>query len=425
MRAILIITVLILGLRVDLFAQVDFVTMDKRTYNYYLKGDYRNLKASADSMLSMGIDYYYLRMRVGILAYENEKYKTAFVHFNQAHKFNSLDSSCTKYIYYCYLFSGRKADASLCLRTGPEKAIHGSPSLTSESSNPISVSAGFSFIDYQTAQHETSNLYHEALSGSFSMYTGIEKYFSANFKAEFAYTNYHKTGKVYTATDPLGSEMNFSQNQLWLKLSGIAFPGWEFYGFGHVIFYRDTLFNIQSGNQSSANLMTQEYEGGIGISKSGWKVRANANLSLSNFSFSSQVRGEAYLTFLPSGNENFYLSSGWMGQTDVNWGGTYQLNQEVGFKICKMLWMETGYLSGNSFLYARNDGYMVNNSFLIPSKVAYANIIILPGKHFAVTITPSFVQNEVYSWNLNRYTRTDKQIVNSFGGSIKLTYKER
>jgi len=85
--------------------------------------------------------------------------------------------------------------------------------------------------------------------------------------------------------------------------------------------------------------------------------------------------------------------------------------------------MESGVIEGNSFLYGRNQGFMLNNSFQIPATTIYSNIIILPWKHFRILLTPYYVGNDVYSWDLINYTRTSKLNINTFGGSIKLIYK--
>jgi len=44
MRIILKIAIIILAFSANLSAQNDFMALDKRTYDYYLKGDYKNLK---------------------------------------------------------------------------------------------------------------------------------------------------------------------------------------------------------------------------------------------------------------------------------------------------------------------------------------------------------------------------------------------
>jgi hypothetical protein len=424
MRIILTITVLLLAFSANLFAQKDFRTLDQLTYDYYIKGDYKNLKKTADSMFSKGIDYYYLRMRLGIIAYNNQLYSTALKHFPRALEFNSLDTISREYIYYSYLFSGRKADANLYLESLPvAKKNHILKSVDKPGLSVIY--AGSSVAGYDVITYETNYLYYEAVKNSLSINAGFESYFFNRFKGAFTYTNFQKTGTVYSVSDSSGRALNFTQNQVYAKLTGYVFPGWEFSGFGHIAFFPEALPQAPSGNISLTKLTRTEYLGGLGISKNGWKIRTGANLSFSNFSYSNQIRGEVYLTWLPFGNLNLYLTSGWMVQTDKNWGGTYQINGEIGLKVFKVLWLESGIVKGNSFLYSRNQGYLLNNSFQIPATTIYSNIIILPGKKFNITLTPFYCKNQIYSWDLNSYFRTNKLTINSFGCSIKLNYKNK
>ena len=413
MRILLTITALLLAFSADISAQTDFLTLDKQTYDYYIKGDYKNLKKTADILLSQGIDYYYLRMRLGILSYNKQLYYSALKHFIKALEFSSLDTISREYIYYSYLFSGRNADANLYLESLPEdkknntlKSI-GKPGLSD-------IYIGSSASCYDLTLYETNNLYYEALKSGLSINAGFERFFTSRFKVALAFTNYRKTGTVYSESIPNGTDFSFNQNQVYVRLTGYALKGWEFSGFGHLALYKDIF---------STGQVNTDYLWGLGISKSGWKLRTGANLSLSNFSNSNQIRGEGYLTYLPFGNLNLYSTSGGMYQSDRIWGRTYQINQEIGFKISKSLWLESGIVKGNSFLSVRNQGYTMNNSFQIPATTIYGNIIILPGKHFRITLTQFYTENEIYSWDLNAYTRTGKLTLNSFGGAIKIIYK--
>ena len=279
--------------------------------------------------------------------------------------------------------------------------------------------SGYNITLYK--KHFTS--YYEAIRSNFSMNAGFEGSFLNRFKGTFGYTNFHKTRTVYSASDTLGKDLNFAQNQIYARLTGSVFPGWEFSVFDHSAFYTEVQTEGFFGNRQSISTIKNEYDIGAGISKNGWKIRTGANFSLSNFSNSNQIRGEGYLIYLPYGNLNLYLTSGVMYQTDNDWGGTYQINEEIGLKLRKFLWLETGIVEGNSFLYVRNQGALMNNSFQIPATTIYGNFIILPGSRFVLMIAPFFSQNYLYSWYLNTYTRGDRLISNSAGATIKITYK--
>lgn len=423
MRSILIITATILVISTNLFAQGDFISLDKQTYDYYLKGDYKNLKKTGDKMLSKGIDYYYLRLRIGILAFNNQKYAIAEKHFKKAIGFNSFDQTNREYLYYCYLYSGREADANLYLESIPyDKRTNNLKAI--DKSGLSEIYLGSSVSGYNQTFYATNSLYYEAVKSSLGINAGFDVNFSNRLKGTFAYTNFRKSGTVYNSTIPSGTDIAFTQNQVYAKLTANVFPGWEFSGFGHFAFYSDGTTQVQQGRRSTLKLKG-EYVAGVGISKNGWKIRTGANVSYSNFGNSSQIRGEGFLTYLPFGNLNLYLTTGGMYQTDKNWGGTYQINQEVGGKIFNFLWIEGGIVKGNSFLYSRNQGLGINNSFQIPATTLYGNLIFLVGQRFSITLTPFYSANQIYSWDLTTFNRYEKLNLNSFGGAIKLTIKNK
>jgi len=413
------ITAILIAVPAMLFAQNDFVMLDKLTYDYYLKGDYKNLKATGEKMLSKGIDYYFLRMRMGILAFNNQHYSSSFKHFAKAIQFNSWDTISREYIYYSYLYSGRKVDANQYLETIPR----GSTLRLINNRRLQEVYISSSAAEYDAMLYDTRVDDYEAVKNILSVNVGLETMFLPNFKGTFAYLNLRKTGTSYSSTNTSGVNLDYSQNQLYFKFTGYKLPGWEFSGFAHVAFYSDGASQSQHGNRSSLKKINSEYIVGAGVLKNGWRVRAGVNASYSNFGKSTQIRGEVFLTYLPFGNLNLYLTAGGMYQDDSNWGSTYQVNQEVGFKVFKFFWLESGVVTGNSFLYARNQGLLLNNSFQIPATTAFGNLIFLLGGRFSITISPYYSINHVYTWNLSAPDRYDKLSLNSFGGSIKLTFK--
>jgi len=417
----ILLTILLLAFSATSFAQNDFITLDKQSYDYYLQGDYRNLKKTGDKMLSMGIDYYYLRMRLGILAYNNQQYASATKHFTKALEFSSLDTVSREYIYNGYLLSGREADANLYLASiAQEQKNSALKAIDKPGMSEIFLST---YATNSSTIDKTNNLNYKIVDNTVIIKAGIESYFSSRIKGTIAYTNFRKTGSITESSASTKNNLNANQNQLYAKLTGYAFAGWEFSGFGHAGSY---LEKVGSGQQGSGGALKQtniEYLGGVGIAKNGWKIRTGVNVSYSNFGSSTQLRGETYFTYLPFGNLNLYLTSGGMYQSDKTWGETYQVNQEIGFKVFKFLWMETGIIQGNSFLYARNQGLVMSNSFQIPATTIYGNLHVLLGKQFSVTLSPYYHENEIYFWDLNANTRIDKLTYNSFGGEIKLTYK--
>ena len=82
--------------------------------------------------LKQDMDFYYLRMRMGIARYNQKKYRQACGHFKHALELNQADPLALEYLYYSLLFSGQseqagivrgefKGDLALRLPTGERK----------------------------------------------------------------------------------------------------------------------------------------------------------------------------------------------------------------------------------------------------------------------------------------------------------------
>jgi len=112
MRRVILITVMFLFSGMLLHAQdkKGFAWYDKITYEAYLKGDWKEVITTGKEALREGIDYYYLRMRLGIACFSRKKYQQAIPHFRKALEYSKGDVVALRYLYYSYLYSGRDAD---------------------------------------------------------------------------------------------------------------------------------------------------------------------------------------------------------------------------------------------------------------------------------------------------------------------------
>jgi hypothetical protein len=414
MRTVLKIIIILFFISPVASAQEDFATLNRMTYDYFMKGDYVNLKKAGDKLISQGADYYYLRMRLGIGAYNKEKYSEAVNNFKKAISFNSADTVSYEYIYYSYLLSGRKADAALYLKNLPAEKKN-PVMLSADKALKYSLFAGSSITNFNETVPETSTLYKECLKSSFNFTAGVETRILSRFRGTFAFTSFTKKGVYLSELVPEGTNFRLTQAQVYANIGVNFFPGWDVAVFGNSAFYP----------QLMADNYVSEILAGTGISKNLWKIRTGANISFSNFGASRQLREEGYITWLPLGNMNLYFTAGGMFQYDVNWGSTHQINAEAGSRLFKYLWLEAGFVTGNSFLYARNQGALMNNSFHIPATTLYGNFIVLPSKRISVTLSPYFADYQNYSWNLTTFKRTSKKSSNSSGVEIKITYNIR
>ena len=88
--------------------QKDFEYYDSLTYKLYMDKDFKQLLKAGNDALNSGLDYYYLRMRTGIAAYNLNKYRLATKHFEKASAFSDNDV-IHEYLYYSSLWGGKRA----------------------------------------------------------------------------------------------------------------------------------------------------------------------------------------------------------------------------------------------------------------------------------------------------------------------------
>lgn len=404
-----------------LLAQTNFAELDRVNYQYYLAKDYKNLKRTAKQILKQGNDYYYLRMRLGILAYENQRYGFAYKNFIRAKQQNPFDTIINEYLYYSYLFAGRTTDAIHFFRSLSNNQKNNHLSNLTPSEKP-ELSINYSFNGYDVKKYQTNPLNYEAIENLTVLNAGLAFNLSERAKGFFQYSNTSKVTTFYSPSNPLGDYGTYKQNQFYFSYKKSITQGFEFSGYTHWVFFTNVSNVSSHGRRSSSLNLSTESLFGLNFTFTGWYLRGGMNFNYSNFSNSYQFATEAYLTFLPFSNLNLYSRVSGFYQMDKNWGGTYQSNFDVGFKAFKYVWIESGMKIGNSFLYSRNFGTELNNSFIIPSTSFYGSLVI-PAKKFSLKVGGHYSEISNYSWDFGNYTKTEKVVLNSFGVDVTLTIK--
>ena len=79
-----------------------FRSVEDLSYRYFLNQQWDSLVTIGKAGLHQDIDYYYLRLRMGIACFNRGNYARAIQHLNRADKFNSDDSTTLEYLYYSY-----------------------------------------------------------------------------------------------------------------------------------------------------------------------------------------------------------------------------------------------------------------------------------------------------------------------------------
>ena len=108
-----LIFILILFYSVKIYSQDSFTSknVEEKSYKLYSEKKWKELTEFGNKAISMGFDYYYLRLRMGIACYEQKNYRMAQKHFFKAYHFNSSEDILKEYLHYCYVFLGEYDEA--------------------------------------------------------------------------------------------------------------------------------------------------------------------------------------------------------------------------------------------------------------------------------------------------------------------------
>ena len=107
--------------------EMDFVTADRGTYKAWNEKRWHDLLDTCEMIINeTNIDYFYLRMRAGVAAYELHKYRKAVIHFEKALEFSSGNKDAVALLVSSKIYAGYYHSAAWT-----DTAIYGRPYLIS------------------------------------------------------------------------------------------------------------------------------------------------------------------------------------------------------------------------------------------------------------------------------------------------------
>lgn len=99
--------------------QRDFIQTDIQTYRLFTEQKWDSLLLTGKKALHDGIDFYYLRVRMGVAYFEQKKYFPAVRHLKAAHEQNPSDSYVNYYLFYALRYTNQFEEAELILSVLP------------------------------------------------------------------------------------------------------------------------------------------------------------------------------------------------------------------------------------------------------------------------------------------------------------------
>lgn len=423
---ITLLSILLCMLGVPLMAQqtLSYTRVDSLSYAQYIKGDAKGLRHTVKKAAQNNIDYYYLRMRAGIVHYNKGNYELAAVHFKKAATFFPADTLAAEYLYNAYKFTGRSFDANKAAkRLLPSQKnrlganLKGIQSLSALGGYVISNNKQ---LNGNIALWGSGNLFGEdrmlnnyAL-GQASMVNNLSK--NIKLISAYTYVNLQNTYRVQGAV--IDSSYDYVTNQHDLYLAPVFNLGKGFYispavhytTYGYTSYKRDYSTGIPTNKIENVkgSLLYTGIETGYrftygGIALAGGRSKYNGQ--------PNYFHGSASLVYYPLGNRNLYGVSSVLYLND-SLDNYFVFTQKLGFKLANKLWAETGFATGQLRYFADDNGFTIYN---IPDEITMklsATLNFFVSKHLSINATYAYMQRQglytrSYGPSYTEYTTTN------------------
>ncbi len=402
-----------------------FRTIDSASYADYTSGNWSKVIEVGEIANKKDVDYFYLRMRMGIANYNLNHYNKSASNFEKALKYNNTDQVAQLYLYNSYQMTGKRSKANKLWSNFNENT----KSLLPNKIRVLeSVYAGGGYLssnnfsansNYQlTNSVDTLSGYKILIGNKINAYMGLQVNISPTFSFYFGYSHlsiekraafqYREASlrldstvhfpwgyQNYPSVDSAFKQQIFDekiyQNEIYIKPKIQFNDGWALSIFGNLVFVNsvdyvselnersitDTLWYV---NDSGAGLFTFNYGETNFLRESkvfmdyvlGFSLEKDINNAIFNVygSFSSLNELNQYQLGLSS---TYYLNrkATIYGTTGLMWfsealqdntsDSRFIFDQKVGAKLAGRFWGEASVLIGNLNNANTNNGLIIYN----------------------------------------------------------------
>jgi hypothetical protein len=381
--------ILSLGLLASIFSgimaqeEVGFNTINRETYRLYLAGEWDSLIVLGKQAIRQEMDFYYLRMRMGIAYYQEKNYMHAAGHFKRALEFNQNAPAALEQLYYACLMAGQAEQArlirkqfkgDLALKLPPPKGKFadrlGVEYLYNKGLNDeLLADPGILFEGLlpgvQYVNRHFSNL---SLSLVNSITPGFTLAHTYTFLSKTNHFYYNDGSKIFDY-----AEQHVSQHQYYISPTITTKAGFKFSPMFHLIRvqYQAPVDFVQGYQGGSSQVLLGTLDatnviGGLKLSKGIGSMKLNLGGWYASLNEAIQFQNRLGLTWYPLGNLNLYASACLNSQYEQSdRDSTLRLIPEfhLGFAIQGKVWLDLNGSMGEMINYLENNGSIVYNSF--------------------------------------------------------------
>jgi len=431
---------------------LNFKQVDEISYRLYTEQKWDSLIDFGKAALAADIDYFYLRVRLGLAYFNLENYFLSAHHLEKALHFNATDKTAQEYLYFAYKNSNRAEDANRLFGKLPEnlkKTIDPDRKHLGE----IVLEAGPIFSDNiekntmkiqknGNVEYAEQDLYDDALywqaGAGFSLTPWISLYLGYNNLRisklkQIETTELVKTGEDVIVIGPgilphniyknqkVLTENNYTLNQDGLYVNANLVLG---NGFSIIPAYQRLIINYTTiyADQNQEQYLAQVYDTipsvkavyqinesnqhiensiiALGINKTCKNFTFGLEGTWSDLNFKHQYQVSATTWWYPEGNLNYYFGTGLTYASEER-NGNLVYNQLAGIRVLPKLWAEGFVTVGQMLNYNENNAYVVYNSNDVTIFRAGANILIPVSTQIEFSLRYRYLQNETNRYVVN------------------------
>ncbi len=342
---------------------------DSLTYAQFQNQESKELKTSVKEALSEGYDFYYLRMRMGIVYFEQGKYELALPHFRKSYAM-STDHVVAEYLFYSLLWSGRYLEAQTFLCENRE-LLASIPHRCTKWLSGTYAEAGIKKRNGTVQEIGDISFYHFGFyhqpTGRLNIYQG----YSRVKQAIYSFDTVSVGGQGPGFGNPnesiaIQNDVGIIQNEYYLSVAYLLTK----------MIKVSPAFHYQGVNYGPDNTALS-----FRIDLRGKSINGYFGTSFSTINSNRQQLYTAGLTLYPLGNQVFYLN------TDINHHKQDNLrsqifNSRIGLQLFRTVQMEAMYGWGDLYNYSDlNAFYLYNIPDVMRKRMNVSAAILIAQKH--------------------------------------------
>jgi len=427
---------------------LDFKTVDRDSYRYFMQKEWDSLIDLGNSSISQGIDYFYLRQRMGIAYYENENYRKATVHLKKASGFNKQDPTTFTYLFYSYKFSNRLLEARHLKNEYAHLLENSVKEKTPGFVDRIFFEGGYTFSnnfpeDLDKLIRRGSTYTERDLNGDrFYAQLGAGFNFTPRLGFYLGYSNL-VISKLKQIQYPAGvippnpeiinkynEEYKLNQHSLYANANVLFGSGYIITPAFHLLTIESSIISPEINDEGMPVINIKDtsfinYAASLSLSKNISLFNFNLFGTLSNLNDDNQYQLGGEVTFFPKGNLDLYTTTTLSIVRDLGENRPV-FDQLIGLKVFPKIWLE-GYFTVGSFVnFVEKNAFVIHNSGDRTNFRAGGNIIFPLVEKVELSIRYIFLNLESqsiwYQENLERKTETNNYQNHTILGGIKWNF---